>query len=126
MMTESSTSTTTSSSSTSSTWGSLLTGDFGQTFSGTRVGDLIATAVPDHRPAGARRAAIEAVIGLTAGILTGLRGRGFLDNLVLVSTLFLIALPVFVTGFVLQIVLGFQLGHHHADRRCRTTPRSAS
>ena len=39
---------------------------------------------------------VEAVIGLGAGILTGLRGRGFLDNLVLVSTLLVISLPVFV------------------------------
>jgi len=54
--------------------------------------------------------AIEMVIGITAGVLTGLRGRGFLDNLVLVSTLVLISLPVFVTGFVLQITLGFNLG----------------
>jgi oligopeptide transport system permease protein len=53
--------------------------------------------------------AIEAIIGVTAGILTGLRGRGFLDNLVLVSTLFLIAIPTFVTGFMIQIILGFQL-----------------
>ena len=54
--------------------------------------------------------AIEAVIGLTAGVLTGLRRNGFLDNLVLVSTLFLLALPAFVTGFVLQWLLGVQWG----------------
>ena len=53
---------------------------------------------------------IEAVIGITAGVLTGLRRNGFLDNLVLVSTLFLIAIPVFVTGFVLQCLLGVQWG----------------
>ena len=43
-------------------------------------------------------------------MLTGLRRNGFLDNLVLVSTLFLIALPVFVIGFVLQWLLGVQWG----------------
>jgi oligopeptide transport system permease protein len=53
---------------------------------------------------------IEAVIGIGAGILTGLRGKGFLDNLVLVSTLFLISLPVFVTGIVLQLLLAGQWG----------------
>src|SRR5690606_33929217 len=35
-----------------------------------------------------------------------LRGRGFLDNLVLVSTLVVIAFPVFVIAFVVQLVLG--------------------
>ena len=42
--------------------------------------------------------------------MTGLRRNGFLDNLVLVSTLFLLAVPVFVTGFVLQWLLGVQWG----------------
>ncbi|MGH3862529.1 ABC transporter permease [Actinokineospora sp.] len=88
----------------------LLQGDFGITFSGISVGDRIATAYPNTIRLALVALAIEAVIGISAGILTGLRGRGFLDNLVLVTTLFLISLPVFVTGFVLQIVLGFELG----------------
>ncbi|GLZ39838.1 ABC transporter permease [Actinokineospora sp. NBRC 105648] len=88
----------------------LLTGDFGETFRGTSVGELIGEAYPNTIRLALVALAIEAVIGLGAGILTGLRGRGFLDNVVLVSTLFLISLPVFVTGFVLQIVLGFELG----------------
>jgi oligopeptide transport system permease protein len=89
--------------------GALLTGDFGQTYSEQSVGELISLAAPVSLRLAFVAVAIEAVIGITAGILTGLRGRGFLDNLVLVSTLFLIAIPTFVTGFVIQIVLGFQL-----------------
>jgi oligopeptide transport system permease protein len=89
--------------------GALLTGDFGQTYSEQSVGDLIGLAAPVSLRLAVVAVTIEAVIGVTAGILTGLRGRGFLDNLVLVSTLFLIAIPTFVTGFVIQIVLGFQL-----------------
>lgn len=88
----------------------LLQGDFGETFRGIAVGDLIADAYPNTMRLALVALVIEAVIGLSAGVLTGLRGRGFLDNLTLVSTLFLISLPVFVTGFVLQIVLGFELG----------------
>jgi oligopeptide transport system permease protein len=88
--------------------GNLLTGDFGETFSGLDVGELISLRYPVSVRLAIVAVAIEAVIGLTAGILTGLRGRGFLDSLVLVSTLFLIAIPTFVTGFVLQILLGFQ------------------
>jgi oligopeptide transport system permease protein len=89
--------------------GALLTGDFGQTYSEQSVGDLIALAAPVSARLAVVAVAIEGVIGILAGIVTGLRGRGFLDNLVLVSTLFLIAIPTFVTGFVIQIVLGFQL-----------------
>ncbi|SDI47896.1 oligopeptide transport system permease protein [Actinokineospora alba] len=88
----------------------LIQGDFGQTFNGISVGSRIAEAYPNTIRLALVALAIEAIIGITAGVLTGLRGRGFMDNMVLVSTLFLISLPVFVTGFVLQIVLGFELG----------------
>ena len=90
--------------------GSLLTGDLGQTFSGTEVSTLIADAYPITIKLALVAVAVEAVIGIAAGVLTGLRGRGFVDNLVLVSTLVLIALPVFVTGLVLRQVLGVELG----------------
>lgn len=89
--------------------GALLTGDFGETYAEQSIGELISLAAPVSLRLAIVAVVIEAVIGITAGILTGLRGRGFIDNLVLVSTLFLIAIPTFVTGFVIQIVLGFQL-----------------
>ncbi|MBM7076976.1 MULTISPECIES: ABC transporter permease [Micromonospora] len=88
----------------------LLQGDFGTTWSGRDVGEIIATAYPNTLKLALVALAIEGVIGLTAGVLTGLRRNGFLDNLVLVSTLFLIALPVFVVGFVLQWFFGVKLG----------------
>ena len=77
---------------------------------GREIGDIIATAYPNTLKLAAMALVIEAVIGLTAGVLTGLRRNGFLDNLVLVSTLFLIALPVFVVGFVLQWLFGVKWG----------------
>ncbi|WP_432955575.1 ABC transporter permease [Micromonospora haikouensis] len=91
----------------------LFQGDFGITFNNRAVGDIIATAYPNTLKLAVVALAIEAVIGLTAGVLTGLRRNGFLDNLVLVSTLFLIALPVFVVGFVLQWLLGVKWGIVH-------------
>lgn len=88
----------------------LMQGDFGQNFGGREIGDIIATSYPNTLKLALVALAIEAVIGLAAGVLTGLRRNGFLDNLVLVSTLFLIALPVFVIGFVAQWLLGVQWG----------------
>ena len=88
----------------------LLQGDFGITFGGREISDIIATSYPNTLKLAVVALAIEAVIGLGAGILTGLRRNGFLDNLVLVSALFLIALPVFVIGFVLQWLLGVKWG----------------
>jgi len=89
--------------------GTLLSGDFGQTYAEQPVSELISNAAPVSLRLALVAVVIEAIIGITAGVLTGLRGRGFLDNLVLVSTLVLIAIPTFVIGFVAQIVLGFQL-----------------
>jgi oligopeptide transport system permease protein len=88
----------------------LLQGDFGETFSGRQIGDLILAAYPNTIKLALVALTIEAVIGLTAGVLTGLRRNGFLDNLVLVSSLFFIALPIFVLGFLLQKWLGVDLG----------------
>jgi oligopeptide transport system permease protein len=86
----------------------LFQGDFGETYGGVPIRGLIAEEYPNTIKLAVVALIIEAVIGLTAGVLTGLRRNGFLDNLVLVSTLFLLALPTFVTGFVLQWTLGVQ------------------
>lgn len=87
----------------------LLTGDFGETYTGVEVSTLIQNAYPVTLKLALIALVVEGVIGVAAGIMTALRGRGFLDNLVLAATLFLVAVPVFVTGFVLQVVLGVQL-----------------
>lgn len=87
----------------------LLQGDFGETFGGRPISDLIADAYPNTIKLALVALVIEGVIGISAGVLSGLRRNGFLDNLVLVSTLFLLALPVFVTGFTLQWLLGTEL-----------------
>src|SRR5689334_3947968 len=60
--------------------GALLHGDFGETLSGQPVGQLISLRFPVSVRLAVVAVAIEAVIGVTAGVLTGLRGRGFLDN----------------------------------------------
>jgi len=90
--------------------GNLVRGDFGLTSSGLQVADRIAATFPVTLKLALVALAVEAVIGITAGVVSGLRNRGFLDSLVLVSTLFLISIPVFVTGYVVQLVFGLQLG----------------
>mgnify|MGYP001086914660 FL=1 len=48
----------------------------------------------------------EVVLGILAGILAGVRKGGFMDSLVLISTLAVIAIPIFVLGFLAQLLLG--------------------
>jgi oligopeptide transport system permease protein len=88
----------------------LVRGDFGESFTGTSVNTLLAQAFPVTLRLGLVAIAIEALIGIIAGVVTGLRKGRFIDNLVLVSTLFLIAIPTFVTGALLQWVLGVEWG----------------
>lgn len=86
----------------------LLQGDFGTTYSGEQVSDILASAFPVSLRLVLVAISIEALIGVTAGVLTGLKRGGFWDNFVLVSTLFLVSLPVFVIGFVLQYLLAIK------------------
>jgi oligopeptide transport system permease protein len=88
----------------------VFQGDFGTTYNNRSINEIIANAYPNTLKLALVGLSFEILIGLTAGILTGLRRNGFLDNLVLVSTLFLLALPTFVTGFVLKWLFGFKLG----------------
>ncbi|QGK68751.1 ABC transporter permease subunit [Allosaccharopolyspora coralli] len=90
--------------------GKLLTGDFGETYAGVEISELILNAYPITLRLALVALVFAAVIGIGAGILTGLRGKGIVDNMVLVSTLFLISLPVFVTGFLAQVYLGTEWG----------------
>jgi len=90
--------------------GNMLQGDFGIDFHGRAVLDTMAQAWPITLKLALLAVLFEAAIGITAGVLTGLRRGGFLDNVVLISTLFLISIPIFVTGFVIQFALGIKLG----------------
>ncbi|WP_300010256.1 ABC transporter permease [Pseudonocardia sp.] len=90
--------------------GNLLRGDLGIDFSGREVSETIALRLPVTARLAVAALVIEAVIGLVAGILAGIRRNGYLDNLVLVSTTLLVSIPVFVFGYVAQYFLGVQLG----------------
>lgn len=88
----------------------VLQGDFGTSLTRRKVSDIMADAIPISAKLGVMAFAYEVVLGVTAGVLAGLRRGSFWDNLVLVSTLAVIAIPVFVLGYLTQIVFGVELG----------------
>jgi oligopeptide transport system permease protein len=90
--------------------GNLLQGDFGTSQYGVPIREELADRFVITLKLGLVALAFEGVIGILAGILAGLRRNGFFDNLVLVSTLFVISIPIFVTGNVLQLWIGVDLG----------------
>ncbi|MGB3773150.1 MAG: ABC transporter permease [Rhodococcus sp. (in: high G+C Gram-positive bacteria)] len=87
----------------------LLQGDFGTDFAGRPVLDTIEQRLPVTVKLTVVAVLIETVIGIAAGVLSGLKKNSFFDNLVLVSTTLLVSVPVFVLGFVAQYVFGFKL-----------------
>jgi oligopeptide transport system permease protein len=88
----------------------LVRGNFGETFSGEPVTEELARALPTTLKLTALAIFFEILIGIPAGILSALRRGRFLDNLVLVSTLVVISIPVFVLGYFAQYIFGVQLG----------------
>jgi oligopeptide transport system permease protein len=90
--------------------GNLIQGDLGTNFYGNRVIDELASRWPTTLRLGMMALVIETVIGISAGVLAGIRRGKFIDNLVTVSTLFLISIPIFVIGSVAQLVFGVRLG----------------
>ncbi|MFD1717081.1 ABC transporter permease [Georgenia deserti] len=87
----------------------VVTLDFGVTFSGREVIDVVADALPVTFQLGVMALIFEAVLGILLGLFAGLRRGGVFDATVLVVSLFVIAVPTFVIGFVLQFFVGVQL-----------------
>ena len=81
-------------------------GDLGTNFRGIKVADELKTRYPTTAKLAGMAIIFETIIGVIAGVLAGIRKGRFVDNLVLVSTLFVIAIPIFVIGATLQYYLG--------------------
>ncbi|MBP0449440.1 MULTISPECIES: ABC transporter permease [unclassified Kitasatospora] len=87
----------------------VFQGDLGESLTGRAVTDMISEAFPYTVNLALVAFIMEAVMGVLAGVMAALRKGKFIDQLVLISTLFVISIPVFVTGFILQLVLGVKL-----------------
>ncbi|CAM5460549.1 MULTISPECIES: ABC transporter permease [Streptomyces] len=90
--------------------GQIFTGNFGTTFDGLQVLDKMGTAFPVTLRLTAVAIVAEIVVGVTLGVLSGLRRGRLLDTGVLVLTLIVVSVPTFVSGYVLQYLLGVKWG----------------
>ncbi len=88
----------------------ILTLDFGVTFSGRDVLDVMREALPVTFRLAVMALAFEALFGIAAGLVAGLRRGGIFDGTVLALSLLVIAVPTFVIGFVLQFFVGVEWG----------------
>ncbi len=87
-----------------------VTLDFGMSFSGQPVIDLVARAFPVTIKLALMALVIEAVLGIAAGFYAGIKRGGIFDSTMLVVSLLVIAVPIFVFGLLMQLFFGVKLG----------------
>ncbi|AQT74245.1 MULTISPECIES: ABC transporter permease [Streptomyces] len=90
--------------------GAIFQGDFGTAFNGQSVTELMAGAFPVTLRLTLVAIFFEIVIGITLGVISGLRRGRTVDTSVLVLTLVVISVPTFVTGYLLQYLFGVKWG----------------
>lgn len=90
--------------------GGIARGDLGRSYSGLPVTTVLAQAFPVTIKLALIAVAVEAVLGIGFGVIAGLRRGGAFDAGVLIASLILIAIPIFVLGFLAQFVFGVRLG----------------
>lgn len=90
--------------------GGIFQGDFGTSFSGQPVADVLAATFPVTIRLALMAVVIEMLVGVGVGLVAGLRKGKLFDNSSLVMSLILISTPVFVIAFVFQFFFAIKLG----------------
>lgn len=90
--------------------GGIFQGDFGTSFSGQPVGQILASTFPVTLRLALIAVVIEMIVGVAIGLIAGLRKGKWFDNSSLVVSLLLISTPVFVIAFVSQFIFAIKLG----------------
>ncbi|MDJ0359338.1 ABC transporter permease [Rhodococcus sp. H29-C3] len=88
----------------------IFTFDFGMSFSGRPVSEVLLQAFPITAKLAAMALVIEGVFGIGFGLIAGLRKGKLFDSSVLLVSLVIIAVPIFVIGFLAQFFIGIKWG----------------
>ena len=80
--------------------------DFGTSFSGQPVFDVMKRAFPVTVNLTLIALVVETIGGVVFGVISGLNKGRWYDTAILIVTLIIIAIPIFVLGFVAQYLLG--------------------
>ena len=87
----------------------VFTLDFGTSFSGQPVWDVMKRAFPVTVNLALIALVVEAVLGIFFGVLAGLKKGKWFDTSILFVSLIIIAVPIFVLGFIAQFIFGVKL-----------------
>lgn len=91
-------------------WGVFTQLDFGTTFQGRPVLDIIQQGLPVTLALAATAFGFQLVFGVIAGILAAVYKDSFIDRLIQVSLVVVVALPTLAIAFLLQLTFGLNLG----------------
>lgn len=91
----------------------LARGDLGESYEqGRSVNEILGQSAPASLRLAFWALAIEVVIGIATGVVSAVRRYSFLDALTTVSTTMVLAIPVFVLGYLLQYMLAVYTFQH--------------
>ena len=90
--------------------GGIFRGDLGTTFSGQPVSETLARALPVTFRLAVLAIIIETIVGISVGLVSGLRKNGIFDTVSLLISLVLISMPIFVLAFIAQFTFAIKLG----------------
>jgi len=88
----------------------IFVGDFGMSFSGEPVTEILARAFPPTLKLAVIAIVFELLFAVIIGLYSGIRKGSFFDNINLIIGLLFMSIPVFVIAFVSQYVFGIELG----------------
>lgn len=89
--------------------GGIFHGDFGTSFSGQPVSEILAATFPVTIRLSLMAIMVEMIVGIGIGLIAGLRKGKLFDATSLVVSLILISTPIFVIGFVSQYIFALEL-----------------
>ncbi|WP_026271333.1 ABC transporter permease [Salinispora oceanensis] len=84
----------------------LLQGDLGESLTGRQIGDILAAAWPVTIKLALIAMTVTVLVGVTAGVLAGIRRASIFDNSTLLLTLVVLAVPTIVLAPIAQYFLG--------------------
>ncbi|MDP9184729.1 MAG: ABC transporter permease [Actinomycetota bacterium] len=87
----------------------LVHGNFGATFTGRDVSQIISERLPVTTKLAVGAFGIEVVLGLALALVAAARQRRLTDHVILGMTLVLLTVPIIVVAFLLQYVFGVKL-----------------
>ncbi len=99
----------------------ILRGDFGYTFNGRPVLDVLIENVPATLELSIASLIIGTIFGILVGILAAIGRGGVFDNFTRVFAVIVSAIPLFWLGLLVLLVFSFELGWFPTGGRCQAS-----